>query len=404
MVVNDSLMDTEREVLDRLDTGELVSLLQDLVRQRSDHPPGDCREAVSRVEGLLSAAGVGFERHTLQEHQPNLVATLGSKDARPSLLLHAHIDTVPPGDESAWSHPPFAGEVSAGRVYGRGAGDDKGSVAAQVMAIVTLARAGVDLRGKLQVAVVSDEESGGLSGTKWLRDTGGLRPNFLVVGEQTQNHVAIAERVACGIDLTVYGKNAHGAMPWAGENAILKAAGALSYLRRELFSRFEARKSRYLPPPTLNIGKITGGIQWSIVPDRCKVEMDRRLVPGETRDQALAEIGEILDTYSAEVEPLRYELFSEGEVAANINTSPDEPFVTAANAALASLAGGARPLTGYLQTSDGRFFASDGIPIIIFGPGDPALAHSVDEYVTVDELVEAARFYTLLALRWLGSG
>ena len=108
-------------------------------------------------------------------------------------------------------------------VYGRGAGDDKGSVAAQIMALVALARASVNLNGCLQLAIVADEESGGLEGTVWLRDLGKLKPDLLVIGEQTNNQVAIAERVACGIDLTVFGKSTHGAMPWAGENAVLKA-------------------------------------------------------------------------------------------------------------------------------------------------------------------------------------
>ncbi len=269
------------------------------------------------------------------------------------------------------------------------------------MALVALARAGAELPGTLQLAIVSDEESGGLAGTKWLYDNNLLAPDCLVVGEQTHNQVAIAERVACGIDLTVFGQSAHGAMPWAGENAVLKVAGAINYLRDNLFPQLEARRSDILPPPTLNIGKISGGIQWSIVPERCKVEMDRRLIPGETREQAIAEIELILNEYSEQIEPLNYELFSAGEVAANINTSRDAPFVRTAQQTLEAITDQARSLTGYVQTSDGRWFAGDGIPIILFGPGEPALAHAADEYVTIEELVEATRFLTLFALRWL---
>jgi acetylornithine deacetylase/succinyl-diaminopimelate desuccinylase-like protein len=191
-------------------------------------------------------------------------------------------------------------------------------------------------------------------------------------------------------------------MPWAGENAILKTAGAMAWLKKWLFPRLEARRHPYLRPPTLNIGKIQGGIQWNIVPERCKVEMDRRLVPGETREMAIEEIRQALDEYAATVEPLKFELFSGGEVAANINTPPDDPFVTLANRALQDVCSEARPLSGYMQTSDGRWFARDGIPIIIFGPSDPAVAHSTNEHVSVDQLVEAAQFLTLLALRWLG--
>ena len=223
-----------------------------------------------------------------------------------------------------------------------------------------------------------------------------------VVGEQTDNQVAIAERVACGIDLIVIGKSAHGAMPWEGENAVLKAARAITYLQDSLTPLLEARKHPYLPSPTLCICRIEGGRQWGVVPERCKVEMDRRLIPGETREMAMDEIRQILDDYAAEVEPLNYELFSTGEVAANIDTPPDDPFVVLANQVLQDLTGDERSLTGYVQTSDGRWLARDGIPIVIFGPSEPAVAHSTDEYVTVDQLVEATQFLVLLAMRHFG--
>jgi acetylornithine deacetylase/succinyl-diaminopimelate desuccinylase-like protein len=151
----------------------------------------------------------------------------------------------------------------------------------------------------------------------------------------------------------------------------------------------------------LNIGKIEGGIQWSIVPERCKVEMDRRLLPGETREMAMAEIRKALDEFAEQVEPLNYELFSTGEVAANINTPPEDAFVMLANQALYDLCGEPRPLTGYVQTSDGRWFARDRIPIILFGPSDSAVAHAADEHVDIDQLVEATQFLTLLAMRYL---
>jgi acetylornithine deacetylase/succinyl-diaminopimelate desuccinylase-like protein len=268
------------------------------------------------------------------------------------------------------------------------------------MALVTLARSGAIQDQEIELAIVSDEESGAEAGTKWLHDSGELACDYLVVGEQTENQVAVGERVACGIDLTIMGKSAHGAMPWAGDNAILKAARVICHLEQTLFPRLEARCYGHLPQATLNIGRIDGGSQWNVVAERCLVKMDRRLLPGETREAAVAEIREILETYSATVEPLSYKLYSAGEVAANIDTSPRDPFVLTANRALRDITGEKRNLTGYVQTSDGRWFARDGIPIIIFGPGDPRLAHSADEFVSAKQLVEATRFYTLLALRW----
>ena len=397
-----NLSSFEKEVLGAVNAEEVALFLQAIIQQRSDNPPGDCRKAVEVVAEKLSEASVDFEILFNQEHQPNLIASLGDADSeRSQLMYHSHIDTVPPGELDRWSVDPFGGEINAGLIYGRGAGDDKGSVAAQVMALVALARAKVPFRGCLRVVVVSDEEFGGTNGTIWLHQEGKLQTDLLVVGEQTNNRVAIAERVACGIDITVIGKSAHGAMPWEGENAVLKAARAITYLHDHIFPRLEARTHPYLPPPTLCVCKIEGGQQWGVVPQRCKVETDRRLIPGETREMAVEEIRQILDDYSANVEPLNYELYSTGEVAANIDTPPEDPFVVLANHTLQDLAREQRPLTGYVQTSDGRWFAKDGIPIIIFGPSEPAVAHSTDEYVSVEQLYEATQFLTLLALRQL---
>ncbi len=392
----------EQNLLNLVNSVEVVSLLQEVIKQRSDYPPGDCREALRVITEKLALDGVAANVYSNREHQPNLVACLGPEEDPVSLMFHAHIDTVPAGDESRWSHPPFEGQIHDDKLFGRGAGDDKSSVVAQIMALLVLVRANVNLKGRLAVVIVSDEESGGEYGTSWLHRQGLLRTKALVVGEQTNNKVAIGERVACGIDLTVFGKSAHGAMPWAGDNAILKMARVLTWLRDHYFPILNQKKYSVLPPPTLNIGKIQGGIQWNIVAEQCKVDMDRRLLPSETREQAMEELRQVLDEFSRKVEPLKYELFSQGEVAANIDTDACDPFVEMANRTLFDLTNENRELIGYVQTSDGRWFAKDGIPIILFGPSDPAVAHSTDEFVTIDQLLEATRFYVLLAYRYLG--
>ena len=396
-----TLLPAEQALIDPIDTAEVVSFLQALIRARSDYPPGDTRAIISVVAEKLASAGIESRLLARRGQQVSLIAELWGNTTGPTLLFHAHADTVGAGNADAWTRDAFSGEVVDGNIYGRGAGDDKGSLAAQVMAAVALARAGVRLNGCLQLAAVADEESGGLFGTRWLRDSGQLQPDYLVVGEQTSNQVAIAERVACGIDLTVFGKSAHGATPWEGENAIMQAAQALSWLQVRLFPRLAQRTHPFLPPPSLNVGKISGGIQWNIVPDQCTVAIDRRLIPGETREQAMAEISGVLEEYSAHAGALRYELSSVGDVAANINTSPAHPFARAAAATLQAVCGERRDLTGYVQTSDGRWFAGDGIPIILFGPGDPALAHAANEYISSDQLVEATQFLTLFGYRWL---
>jgi succinyl-diaminopimelate desuccinylase len=397
----ENLSEQEKRVIAYIDPAESVELLRSLIQARSDFPPGDCREAIGNVVRKLDQSGMPYQILKRQDHQPNLIVNIGPSSDIASLMFHSHIDTVPAGELSNWSVDPFAGIVRDGRIYGRGAGDDKSSVAAQAIACLALVRSGVSIPACLKLVVVSDEESGGMQGTNWLHHEGKLRTKALIVGEQTNNYVAVAERVACGIDLTVYGKSAHGATPWEGDNAILKTARVLSWLEEKLLPELHARTHPFLPTSTLNVGKIRGGNQWNIVPEKCVVEMDRRLLPSETREEAMAEIRSLLDEYSSRVEPLRYELSSDGEVSANIDTDPNSPFVQMAHSTLLDITGEERKLTGYVQTSDGRWFARDGIPILIFGPSKPALAHAADEYVTVDQLVEAAKFLAIFALRWL---
>ena len=201
-----NLSSFEKEVLGSIHAEEVALFLQAIIQQRSDYPPGDCRKAVEVVAEKLSEAGVDFELLFKQEHQPNLIASFGDVNGeRSQLMYHSHIDTVPPGEQDRWSVDPFGGEINAGLIYGRGAGDDKGSVAAQVMALIALARAKVLFQGCLRIVIVSDEEFGGTNGTRWLHKEGKLQTEAFVVGEQTDNQVAIAERVACCIYITVIG-------------------------------------------------------------------------------------------------------------------------------------------------------------------------------------------------------
>lgn len=390
----------EKEAIARVDEHVLVATLQALIEARSDYPPGDTREAIAVIGRQLSEAGVAYQCYAKDPVRQSLVATIGNPDAERTLLYHAHIDTVPAGDESRWDWPPFLGTVAAGRIYGRGAGDDKGSVTVQLAALRALATAETLQDVCIKAAFVADEESGGEYGTRWLYQQGLLDCDCLVVGEQTDNQISVAERVTCGIDLTVFGKSAHGATPWEGENAVLKTARVLTYLVEHMAPTLEAKSHPYLPPPTLNVGRIEGGIQWNIVPEACRVAMDRRLIPGETRAEAMAEIRFILDQFASQVEPLHYHLSSEGDIAPNIDTDPKHPFIKMASESLAEIVGEERPLSGYALTSDGRWLAGEGIPIIHFGPGHPRQAHAANEFVHINQLLEAAQFLTLLGLRW----
>ena len=384
------------QVLAKIDQNETIAFLQSIVRdEASVNPPGDVRESVRLASEKLSAEG--FEVETIGDAEiiPNLIATLRRGDG-PTLLFNAHVDVVPTGEPTAWSHPPFAAEIADGRVYGRGAGDDKASVTAQVMGAIALARSGVPFNGTLIVNVVGDEETGGRHGAKFVAENIRTRPDYAIVGEQTMNRVAVGERGFASTEVVVHGRAAHGALPQEGANAIEAMAEVIVALRRELWPALEARTHAYFNHSSASINMIQGGIKQNVVPDRCSIYIDRRIVPGESPDDNVREIRDIAERAISAIPGTQVEVRGLGLTPAMMS-EPDSPVVQAMLEANGRL-GLNTELTGFSMGTDGRHFAAVGIPTIIYGPGDPALAHIPDEWVGIDEVMEATRAYALAAL------
>ena len=387
--------------MDCVDGQEVAGFLQGLVRAKSVFPPGDCVEAAEFCAALFAREGIEHKIVADLPERPSVLARLRGHSRSPQLAFNAHIDTVPIENPDAWEYDPFAGEIVNGVLYGRGAGDDKSSVTAQVLAAVAIHRAGVTLGGTLVVNPVADEESLGVHGTQWLHDTGQLAPDMLIIGEQTNNVVAIAERAINWLELVIHGEAAHGAMPWNGVNAIKQMVQVIDYLQREYEPLLARRTHRYLPPSTMNLGTIEGGIKTNMVPELCRITLDRRVPPGETIESITGELSDLLQRFSHEVQPINYEinvLYSSG---LPLETHPDDPLVHVMQGAVSDVSGEQRPLTAYNQGSDGRFFAGDGIPVLIFGPSHPDVGHSANEHVSVEQVVEATKIYALTAMRAL---
>lgn len=396
-----SLTPPERSVLAHIDQDEVGAFLQALVRAKSTFPPGNCEEAAALCAAMFAREGIDHVVVADLPERPSVLATIQGGQQGPQLAFNAHIDTVPVENPEAWDYDPFGGEIIDGVLYGRGAGDDKSSVAAQVMAAVAIQRAGVQPAGTLVVNPVADEESLGNHGTGWLRETGQLHPDMLIVGEQTDNVVAIAERSINWLEVIVRGEAAHGAMPWNGVNAIKQMGRVIDFLENEYEPMLAGRTHPYLPPSTMNLGTIEGGIKTNMVPELCRITLDRRVPPGETIETITSELDSLLQRFSQEVEPIRYDinvLYSSG---LPLETAPDHPLVDIMQRAVCDVSGEARALTGYNQGSDGRFFAGDDIPVLIFGPSHPDVGHATNEHVRVAQVVEAAKIYALTALRVL---
>lgn len=393
------LSEAELTVLSAIDEEAVIDFHRGLVRIPSVNPPGDVREAIAYCEAPLKAAVFTVKTVSIDEIMPNMIATFGRGNG-PTLCFNAHVDVVPTGERTAWSHDPFGAEIEDGKIYGRGAGDDKASVTAQVMAGIALATSGIPVTGTLLINEVADEEAAGIKGTGYIVERSLIEPDFVIVGEQTLNRVALGEKGAAPTKLIVRGRTAHGALPWEGANAIEGLAEIIVALRREYWPLLEQRTHRHFHHSSGSVNLMEGGVKTNVVPDFASVYIDRRLVPGEDPDEVRAEIMEIAHRAVASMPGIVVELDDINLGGRATLAEEDDLLVRSMIGANEVLELSTDP-TGFSMATDGRFFARRGVPTIIYGPGDPSLAHVPDEWVGIDELIQATRAYALAAVRLL---
>jgi succinyl-diaminopimelate desuccinylase len=380
---------------------EITEFLAELVKAKSVNPPGDTRDVIEVIRRKLTSAGLEVKLLSVDEDKPNIVAKLGPAQPKKKLelLYNSHVDTVPVGEIEKWKHDPFGAEVENGKMYGRGIADAKGSVAGMVMATKALADSNIELMGNLVINPVSDEEVGGFKGAQHVLDSGEINPDYVVVGEITANKIAIAEKGIIWFKITTEGRTAHASTPWDGINAIDKMINLLKMIDNRVVEQLKQRKHPLTPPPSMNIGMITGGVKTNVVADKCEVTIDRRILPNETIEGATKELQDVIDYMKKQDSDFKAKM----EVlltGSPIETSDDSPIVKMAQEVCSSRGISDKPV-GYLQASDGRFYAEKGIPTILLGPGLAELAHSPDEWIDPEEVVEATKIYSLLAAKVL---
>lgn len=382
-----------------VDPEALLATARALIAARSENPGGTEDDAAAVAGEVL--AGLGADPTVVRGDagRPSVVASLGAGQG-PSLAWNGHLDTVPAGAPDTWSAPPFAGSVTDGRLIGRGACDMKGPVAAALAAAAAVQRAGVDLAGSVTFHLAADEELAGVHGTQVLRDRGLLTQDAAIVGEPSDLSIGLAERGGAWITATAFGKAAHGSQPHRGVNAITTMARFLLRLPEGLPDVEHPLCGR----PTVNAALIEGGSAPNVVPDRCAVDIDRRIVPGETDPAA------VLAPFEAVVADLR-RAHPETELSVEIREWTDAAEAPADSrvAAIARLATsaetGATPLdAGFTGITDARFYINDArIPAIIWGPGSLTVAHTADEWILVEGLVTAARAYARCFVAFCGA-
>lgn len=378
-----------------VDADALVERARALVAVDTQNPPGRERDAIGACRRMLAPLGARFEEFEPEPGRASLLATVGTGD-RPVLIVNGHLDVVPV-HRAGWTRDPFAGELEGGRLYGRGTADMKGGIAAAVEALAALRRAGRRPACDVVFHLVADEERGGARGTGALVAAGRVHGDACLVPEPTGLALCVAERGLFTATITVHGRPAHGSQPSDGVSAVEKAARVVLALHD---ADFGDEEHELLGRPTCNIGVIEGGTGHNTVAERCTVVADRRLLPGATRESAEAELRARIDAIG---DPdLRYDL--EPDVVGEASElDRDHPFVGQVQSAFAAVLGRPAPVIGMRFTTDARFVRNQaGIPAVVCGPGEIAQAHTNDEWVAVDQLVDAAAVYAELFATFTG--
>jgi acetylornithine deacetylase len=376
---------------------ETTRLVRDLVSRPSVNPMGRALQGpevfehrvTAYLEDFFRGLGVPYERQTVAPLRDNIVARCDLPGARRTLVLEAHQDTVPTDNMTI---DPFGARIENGRLYGRGACDIKGGMAAMLATFARVVREKPRGAANLVMACSVDEEHTFTGVSHLVRR--GLKADMAVVAEPTQLRIVKAHKGVVRWHLLTAGRSCHSSSPEQGVNAIYRMGRLLTSIEAYAEQLRRSRTDPLLGPPTLSVGRIEGGTSVNTVPDRCRIEIDRRIVPGE--DPAAA--------------PGQLDAFLKGRPEVDFPFESTEPWMSKAalgpelsadlvarlGSAIDSLRG-SHEVIAVPYGTDASTLAAAGIPSVVFGPGDIARAHTCDEWVPLDEIAQASEVLYRLA-------
>lgn len=377
------------------DMDRLIADLSALVAIRSESPwQGDVRAGFREREiadwllACMSELGLEVGEAEVSPGRPNIWGRRKGLGGGPTLMLNAHMDTV---GVDGYLGDPFLARVEGGKLFGRGSCDMKGAIACFLETVRLLKS--VELKGDLLLLFVADEEHG-MTGSAHAGKHG-PSADFAIVGEPTKLAVCPKHKgELCG-SVTVHGRAAHTSVPEHGRNAILDMSAVIQALEaygEELMTR--------TPHPICGTGRCTvstiqGGTTVSSVPDRCGIQIDRRCLPDENVENVMAELEAVLEGVRRERPGLQVELGKDALFLGPLDTDENAPITRAALKATSAILGEKPAISSFTGGTDGPNLQ---ISTVILGPGDLAQAHTVDEWIELDQLEKACAIYRELAI------
>jgi len=400
---------------------DLIELTRALIRFPTVNPPGEAyRPCAEFIGDRLRARGftvdyvhaAGTPGDTERYPRINVIARRASAAPGPCVHFNSHIDVVQSG--AGWTLDPFAAVVKDGRVYGRGACDMKGGLAASIIAVEALIESAAALPGTLEISGTTDEESGGYGGVHYLAERGWFSPprvDHVVIPEPLNvDRVCIGHRGVWWAEIETHGRMAHGSMPFLGDCAVRHMHAVVDRFERDLYPKLAARRTDMPVVPsgarhsTLNINSIHGGQAETtgypapVVPDSCRMVIDRRLLIEESIDAAKGEVRELLEQLVKDRAGFRYSIRDIFEVRPTM-ADRDGPVARSTAAAIRRVIGRDPDFICSPGTYDQKHIDRVGKlrDCIAYGPGILDLAHQPDEYVVIEDMVNSAKVMALAA-------
>lgn len=391
--------DLFREVQAAIDRDWIFSVLGEMILIRSENPFDEPPQAGFREKEMadylgerLSGLGLKVQTRQVRAGRPNVFGFLDGKKGQPTLMLAGHMDTA----RTAGYPEAYDLKVRDGKIYGRGACDMKAALAAYLGVVKALRETRTRLDGNLIVCGIVDEEYQ-LLGSKAIGQ-GGRMADQGIIGEPSSLKICPSNKGRVSTKFITRGRAAHSSVPEKGVNAITKMAKVI-----QAFGDYNEELLGRRPHPLCGNGRFTpgvirGGVQVNMVPDYCELEVDRRTLPGESRESVYAEFHERLRRAAAGDPEFIYEITEPTWLCAPNDIAPEEPVVAALRAAHQALFGKDPGVEAFVAASDAPYM---GFPTVICGPGSIAQAHTTCEFVDLQEVADAARLYLHVALQLL---
>jgi succinyl-diaminopimelate desuccinylase len=375
---------------------ESIQFLQDLLQIDSSNPPGNEHEVAKVIAARCERVGLKTKTTEVDANRSNLEVSLKGKGVgNKKLLFCGHMDTVSPG-ETEWTYSPFSGELRGNTLYGRGASDMKSGLAAMLLAIESLYTEGVQLSGELVFLATAGEEVDSCGARKYLESNQMRDYNAIVIGEPTNEKVAIGHKGALWLEIVIFGKTAHGSMPDQGINAIQHMMHVIHLI--EQYDLDWKIQDGTLGDSTMAVTRIGGGVQTNVIPDRCYVHVDIRTVPPQSHPELILELKNKLEYLSSKHSGIKAEIKPLLDRPALL-TQPNSRIV---EKALAIKGQDTKSCFGVSYYTDGSVLNPHSeIETLIYGPGNEKLAHQPNEWVDINAYLRSITFYKELAIQYL---